>query len=42
MAPDAIAEDVRDLVQDSMESHRILSVPLLADANIGKTWSEAK
>lgn len=42
MCPDEIAEDVRVTVQSVMESIDILRVPLTADANIGKTWSEAK
>lgn len=42
MCPDEIAEDVRETVQTVMESIDILNVPLEADANIGKTWAEAK
>ena len=32
---------VRELVRQEMESAVSLSVPLLVDAKVGKTWGEA-
>ncbi|HIU69717.1 MAG TPA: DNA polymerase I, partial [Candidatus Scubalenecus merdavium] len=40
-APEAEAEAVRTLVQEEMESACALSVKLVADAKIGKTWYDA-
>ncbi len=40
-APKAEAEAVRTLVQEEMESACALSVKLVADAKIGKTWYDA-
>ncbi|MDD3261399.1 MAG: DNA polymerase I, partial [Oscillospiraceae bacterium] len=41
-APQAEAETARVLLQQEMENAAQLSVPLTADAKIGKTWYEAK
>ena len=39
--PQGSAEQVRELVRQEMESAVSLSVPLLVDAKVGKTWGEA-
>lgn len=39
--PQGSAEQVRELVRQEMESAVLLSVPLLVDAKVGKTWGEA-
>ena len=39
--PQQTAEQVRELVRQEMESAVSLSVPLLVDAKVGKTWGEA-
>ena len=39
--PQGSAEQVRELVRQEMESAASLSVPLLVDAKVGKTWGEA-
>ena len=39
--PQESAEQVRELVRQEMESAVSLSVPLLVDAKVGKTWGEA-
>lgn len=42
-APEDDAEEVRDIVQETMESVRLLKrVKLEAEAKIGQTWAEAK
>lgn len=41
-AEDSIAEKVRDIVREEMENACSLSVQLASDANIGKTWYDAK
>jgi DNA polymerase I-like protein with 3'-5' exonuclease and polymerase domains len=42
-APEDRAEEVRELVSYQMESVRLLGrIPLVAEAHIGKNWSEAK
>ncbi|MDD4807398.1 MAG: DNA polymerase I [Oscillospiraceae bacterium] len=41
-APEAEAETAKALLQEEMENAAQLSVPLVADAKIGKTWYEAK
>ena len=38
--PEHEAEQVKALLKEEMEGVAALSVPLLADANIGKTWAE--
>lgn len=38
--PQGSAEQVRELVRQEMESAVSLSVPLLVDAKVGKTWGE--
>ena len=38
--PENEAERVRDLLKEEMEGVAALSVPLLAEAQIGKTWAE--
>ena len=38
--PECEAERVRDLLKEEMEGVAALSVPLLAEANVGKTWAE--
>jgi DNA polymerase-1 len=38
--PESEAQQVRDLLKEEMEGVAALSVPLLAEANIGKTWAE--
>ena len=38
--PECEAERVKALLKEEMEGVDALSVPLLADANIGKTWAE--
>ena len=40
--PEAIAQEVAALVSNQMQNVAKLSVPLLAEAKIGKTWFEAK
>ena len=42
MAPETYVEEVRETVQNTMESVDLLKVPMVAEAHIGKTWSEAK
>jgi DNA polymerase-1 len=39
--PESEAERVRDLLKKEMEGVAALSVPLLAEANIGKTWADS-
>lgn len=41
-AEDSVAERVRDIVREEMENACSLSVQLVSDANIGKTWYAAK
>ena len=41
-APEEESEQVRQLLQEEMENAVSLSVPLTADAAIGKTWYDAK
>lgn len=41
-APDEIAEPVQNVMQETMEGVNILTVPLEAEANVGKSWSAAK
>jgi len=41
-APDALAEKAARILVEEMEHAADLSVPLVADMNIGKTWFEAK
>ncbi|MBQ2443293.1 MAG: DNA polymerase I, partial [Ruminococcus sp.] len=41
-APEEESEQVRQLLQEEMESAVKLSVPLTADAAVGKTWYDAK
>ena len=38
--PESEAKRVRDLLKEEMEGVAALSVPLRAEANIGKTWAE--
>ena len=38
---DLLLDPVRELVRQEMESAVSLSVPLLVDAKVGKTWGEA-
>lgn len=40
--PEEIANDVASMVSEQMQSVAKLSVPLLAEANYGKSWYEAK
>src|SRR5262249_54282972 len=40
--PEAQAEPARDLIVERMEAAMTLSVPLKADAHIGKNWFEGK
>ena len=40
--PEAIAQDVADLVSEQMQRVASLSVPLVAEANWGSSWYEAK
>ena len=40
-APEAEAQQVRELVQAEMESAVSLAVPMEVDAKIGKDWGEA-
>ena len=40
--PEAIAEDVAALVSSQMQQVASLSVPLIAEAKIGKSWFDAK
>ena len=40
--PEENAREVRDLLKAEMENAVKLNVPLIADANIGKTWFDAK
>ena len=40
--PEEIAPQVARLVRDEMEQTAVLSVPLTAEANYGKSWYEAK
>jgi DNA polymerase-1 len=40
--PEAIAEDVANLVSEQMQHVAELKVPLLAEAKWGKSWYEAK
>ena len=41
-APEEEAQQVAALLKEEMESAVQLSVPMVADANIGKTWYDAK
>ena len=41
-APEEESEQVRQLLQEEMENAVKLSVPLTADAAVGKTWYDAK
>ncbi len=41
-AEDSIAEQVREIVREEMENACALSVKLVSDANVGKTWYDAK
>ena len=41
-APEKESEQVRQLLQEEMENAVSLSVPLTADAAVGKTWYDAK
>lgn len=41
-APEEEAQQVAALLKEEMESAVQLSVPMIADANIGKTWYDAK
>ena len=40
--PEQIAQQVAELISTQMQSVAALSVPLLAEAKIGKNWFEAK
>ena len=40
-APDAEAKDAAKLVREVMQSAATLSVPLVAEAGVGKNWGEA-
>ena len=39
--PQETADAVRELVRQEMEAAASLSVPLLVDAKVGRTWGEA-
>ena len=39
--PEGEAQRVRDLLKEEMEGVAVLSVPLLAEANVGKTWADS-
>ena len=39
--PECEAQRVRDLLKEEMEGVAALSVPLLAEANVGKTWADS-
>ena len=41
-APENEADEVRELLTEAMESAAVLSVPLVAEANTGKSWYDAK
>ena len=41
-APEAEANAVSEILKFEMENAAQLKVPLIADANIGKTWYDAK
>ena len=41
-SPDSEAERARAIVTEEMERAASLSVPLVADANVGETWYQAK
>ena len=38
--PEQEADQVRALLQEEMEGVAALSVPLAADANVGRTWAQ--
>ena len=40
--PDDKAEETCNILKQEMEKAAALSVPLLVDANFGKTWFDAK
>ena len=40
-APETEIEPARDLVKNVMENAAVLSVPLIADAGVGKNWAAA-
>ena len=42
MAPEDVAEEVKDTVQEIMEGVNLLKVPMVAEAKVGRTWAEAK
>ena len=42
LCPEDMAEDVAEIIREAMEGINPLSIPLVADVNIAKTWGDAK
>ena len=42
LCPEDMAEDVAEIIREAMEGINPLSIPLVAEVNIAKTWGDAK